>query len=177
MITHNTVSQEAKKIKEILDEGDLIIPGFYKCFWPCLAFVIWMVVWPFIAFCVFGDLQDEAFLLMGFLGFFGFGMSLIIFNARSLYLSLPLTFRKDSKIISMLKGKILSYFFIFIALNVLTGLFMEKSKSGLVFYTFITVGCLSILAVIFGADISRYRLSAFTSALELIKSRKKGGEE
>ncbi|CAK8742619.1 hypothetical protein SODG_005874 [Sodalis praecaptivus] len=46
---------------------------------------------------------------MGFLSLFGFGMSLIIFNARSLYLSLPLTFRKDSKIISMLKGKILSY--------------------------------------------------------------------
>lgn len=175
-ITHNTVKEEAEMLKSIVDSGDIKIPDFWACAWPGFTFVLWLAVWPAFTFGLFTTPSEGTLLAMGFGAFFGFIISIGIFNTRSLYLSLPEPFRKKSKVIAMINNKVMAYLSVFIVINVMAGLMSENSKAGALQYLFPTVVSFCILAFIFSADIGRYRLSAFTAALELIKSRKQGGE-
>lgn len=175
-ITHKTVKEETEILKSIVDSGDIRIPDFWACAWPGFAFVLWLAVWPAFTFGFFTTPSEGTLIAMGIGVFFGFIISIAIFNVRSLYLSLPESFRKSSKIVAMINNKIVIYLSVFIVINVLAGLVSENSKAGALQYLFPTVFSFCILAFIFSADIGRYRLSAFTSVLELLKSRKQGGE-
>ncbi|AIM24252.1 hypothetical protein [Serratia sp. SCBI] len=175
-ITHKTVQEEAKKLKSIFETGDVEIPSFWNCAWPGMLLVVWLVLWPFIAFGILSEPSEGIVIAIGFGAFLGFLVSIAIFNTRSLYLAIPSSFRNESKVFALVKNKIKYYLMTFVVINFFVGCFAESSKAGSFLYTFVTIAAMVILAFIFAADIGRYRLSVFTSVLELIKSRKQGGE-
>ena len=133
-------------------------------------------MWPLIAFGILSEPSEGIVIAIGFGGFLGFLVAIAIFNTRSLYLSIPSGFRNESKVFALVRNKIKYYLMTFVVVNFLVGCFAESSKAGSFLYTFVTIAAMVILAFIFAADIGRYRLSAFTSVLELLKSRKQGGE-
>jgi len=113
---------------------------------------------------------------MGFGGFLGLLLMFLLVNIRSLYLSLPKEFRDSSLVIKLLVRKAKIYIVIFIAINFLSGFILNaEAFTGLLYFA-ITIISGMLLSFMFNADIGRYRLSAFTSVLELLKSRKQGGE-
>lgn len=175
-ITHKTVQAEAEALKSIIDSGDVCIPGFWDCAWPGFLLILWLTIWPAIVFGLFTAPSEGTLIAIGFSVFFGFLINFGIFNARSMYLALPLSFRQSSKIIAMIKKKAIAYLFVFLAFNVVAGLLSDNDKGGALQYLFPTIVTFCILGFIFSSDIGRYRLSAFTSAMELLKSRKQGGE-
>ncbi|WP_368927294.1 hypothetical protein [Serratia marcescens] len=176
-ITHKTVQEEAKKLKSIFETGDVEIPSFWHCAWPGGLLVIWLVLWPLIAFGILSVPSEGMAIAIGFGGFLGFLVAIAIFNTRSLYLAIPSSFRSESKVFALVKNKVKYYLITFVVINFLVGCLAESSKAGSFLYTFVTIAAMVILAFIFSADIGRYRLSVFTSVLELIKSRKQGGAD
>lgn len=175
-ITHKTVQEEAHALTEILNKGDISIPDFWKCAWPGGLLILWLLIWPVIAFGLFGSPNEGIVIAIGMGGFLGFLVSMAIFNARSLYLALPDSFRRESKVLSLIQKKARNYFLTYVGINFVAGCIVENNKAGSFVYTFVTIGAVVFLAFIFAADIGRYRLSAFNSVLEMVKSRKHGGE-
>ncbi|MDY0768562.1 MULTISPECIES: conjugal transfer protein TraS [Serratia] len=175
-ITHKTIQEETRKLKSIFETGDVEIPSFWHCAWPGLLLVTWLVLWPLIAFGILSEPSEGIVIAIGFGGFLGFLVAIAIFNIRSLYLAIPSGFRNESKVFALVRNKVKYYLVIFVIVNFFVGCFAESSKAGSFLYTFVTIAVMVILSFIFAADIGRYRLSAFTSVLELIKSRKQGGE-
>ncbi|WP_440514897.1 hypothetical protein [Serratia sarumanii] len=175
-ITHQTIKEEAAEFKSVLFNNEIEIPSFMSCAWPAMALMMWLILWPVIAFQMKGNIYIGTLMAISISGFAGFLFSIAFFNARSLYLAIPPNFRNKSKVLNLLRCKVKIYLLIFFVMNILGGCWAENSEAGAMLYLFVTIGAMVILAFVFAADISRYRLSAFTSVLELIKSRKQGGE-
>ncbi|WP_199635029.1 hypothetical protein JEM67_00140 (plasmid) [Serratia sp. PAMC26656] len=175
MVTHKIIKDEAAQLKELMDE-QLEIPSFFSCVKPALLLEAWMVLCPLISFFLANQSDSELLSATGMSAFLGLLISVSIVNGRSLYLSLPVQFREHSQVLVLLSKKIKNYAMVFLSLVLILSVLASNSALGSIAYiiplTFFTV----VMAFIFNMDIGRYRLSAFTSVLELLKSRKQGGE-
>ncbi|MGP3159400.1 hypothetical protein ACTVR5_12095 [Serratia marcescens] len=176
MVTHKIVQQEATELKNILNSGDVQIPDFWSCAWPCLALILWLVCIPLVAFGITTGISDDEAFSSIFDAFFGFLLSMMLFSMRSFYLSIPASFRNTSKVLGLLVKKARTYILVAAILNLLCMVFAIRANLGTLGYHVPNIFILCIIGFVFSADIGRYRLSAFTAALELIKSRKQGGE-
>lgn len=176
MVTHKIVQQEASELKDLLKKGEVQIPDFFSCAWPGFVFILWLVALPLIAFGVTtGISEDEAFSSI-FDAFFGFLLFFLFFNIRSLYLSMPAKFRNHSHVLGLLVRKVRVYILVVAISNVICLTFAITANLGTLGYHVPNIFIMVVIGFIFSADIGRYRLSAFTSAMELLKSRKQGGE-
>lgn len=177
-LTHKIIQEESEVLKKHLQDGDVEIPSMWSCAWPGLLLILWLTLWPAFVFDFLTTPSEGTLIAMGFGAFLGVIVFFGMFNFCSIYLSLSINFRETSKVIHVLRKKTIVYFVVFIIINFLTGFLADNSKAGALQYLFPTVVSLCILGFIMSADIGRYRLSAFTSVLELIKSHKQqGGDE
>lgn len=78
--------------------------------------------------------------------------------------------------LELLSKKVKSYAMVFLSLVLILSVLAANSALGSMAYIIPLIFFTVMMVFIFNMDIGRYRLSAFTAALELIKSRKQGGE-
>jgi hypothetical protein len=175
MVTHMTIKSEAAQLRELMGEH-LEIPSFFLCVRPALLLELWMILCPLTSFWLAGQRESELLSATGPSAFLGILLSVSIVNGRSLYLSLPSHFRESSKVLALIRKKVETYARTFAVLVLILSLLAANSALGSMAYIIPLVFCTVMLVFIFNMDIGRYRLSAFTSAMELLKSRKQGGE-
>ncbi|MES4310183.1 conjugal transfer entry exclusion protein TraS, partial [Escherichia coli] len=110
MITHYDIKMEMQKLKEVLSVEGVNIPSLLQVIKPGTYVFLWILLWPtFLRLVsVKSDVRDVGFdicasVMMGFLLF------VAITNGMMLYLAIPDSFRKDSKIINFMYSKSKTY--------------------------------------------------------------------
>ncbi|HGM5003786.1 hypothetical protein I5P72_23000 [Serratia ureilytica] len=175
MITHTTVKNETEKLSKLMVEH-LEIPSMFACVKPAIFLELWMIICPLLSFLLAEQRTGDLLSAVGGGAFLGVIVSFAIINGRSLYLSLPREFRESSEVLLLLTKKIGTYAKAYGILVLMISLSAAYSGMGSLAYLIPLVFCTVMTGFIFNIDIGRYRLSAFTSVLELLKSRKQGGE-
>ncbi|MEN3262947.1 hypothetical protein AAH678_30350 [Sodalis endosymbiont of Spalangia cameroni] len=177
IISQKIIKNETQQLKNLMMKDELEIPSFFNCVKPALFFVLWMILCPYGCFELAGQEVDETLTATGGGGFLGLLLSFGSVSGRSLYLSLPEKFRRSSKVLELFRLKVKIYIIAYAIMIFLFSLLGANSAIGSMAYLFPLVLGTLITVFIFNIDIGRYRLSAFTSVLELIKAHKQGGDE
>nr|WP_256123541.1 hypothetical protein [Klebsiella pneumoniae] len=112
MITNKQILTEVEQLSRLFKDGEADIPSMWNCFWPGLAAMFWLLLWPIAMFSYklfFVELPNAAQMgiaasvLVAFVA--GLFMMLYIVNFRALYLSIPDTYRKQSALCQFIVGK------------------------------------------------------------------------
>jgi hypothetical protein len=173
---HETLRKEAAELKELILNGEVSIPSFWGCVWPGLVIMAWIVICPFITFQMYIDISRDELEAIGAGLFVGGMFTFMIFNIRSLYLAVPKKFRVNSLFLNMLRKKAVVYYSIFfLVVAVASYLSTYTNWKVIIYLPGLGIPFLFIM-IIASADLGRYRMTAFASVLELLKSRKQGGE-
>lgn len=171
MLTHEVIKFETEALADVLKAGNIQIPSLWSCLWPGLLYATGLVVFTFSISQADNLYSNDGAGSIVFNVLLGFMLSLGMFRVRSLYLSIPASFRNDSQVIKMLTGKAQIYFIVYCLLSISIGVFVgSRELSTMIFivpHMFIVV----FMALIFNADISRYHLSAMMSVMGLLKKR------
>lgn len=138
--------------------------------------IVWLVLCAFIAFEMYIDINRDDLEAVGGRIFIGFMFTFLVFNIRSLYLSIPETFRKKSAFLQMLRKKMVIYYFLYLVIVIIASFVATHSSWKIIIYLPTLGVSLLLIMVIGAADLGRYRMSAFASVLHLLKTRKQGGE-
>lgn len=173
---HNTFKNEAEKLKYIISNGNLHIPSFWECVWPGVLMIFWIVICPVIAFQMYIEMYSGDPMIIASGVFVGMLFTVAIFNIRSWYLAIPYEFRVNSIFFKKLKSKLVAYYLVYMLVVPIASYFSTYTTVEAAFYAGPLLISLLLIMFIGLMDISRYRVSAFSSVLELIKSRKQGGE-
>lgn len=175
-LTQKIIQQELEELKKQLIAGDVEIPSLWACAWPGLIIFLWLVFLPYLTFGIYDNYSEDGIQSMGIGAFWGFMLLVITMNSRSFFLSLPVGFRETSKTVRLLRDKGFAYIGFILIIATASAWWAPKANGGSLVYALPMILSSVILLFIFLADIGRYRLSAFTSAMELLKSRKQGDE-
>ena len=103
MITHYDIKMEMQKLKEVLSVEGVNIPSLLQVIKPGTYVFLWVLLWPtFLRLVsVKSDVRDVGFDICAS-GMMGFLLFVAITNGMMLYLAIPDSFRKDSKIINFM---------------------------------------------------------------------------
>ncbi|HGJ5864312.1 MAG TPA: hypothetical protein ACHBZ9_21105 [Arsenophonus nasoniae] len=173
MITHKILSEEAKELKKILKNGEMIIPTFWECCRPALIYWVVMMAWVFFVFNF--TLSGELLLALMFTSFLCFLLFLGITGTRGNYLAIPSDFRRKSICLKGLKKKLKLYIIFYFSTLMAFGLFLKLCVVKLFALFFVVPHLFLIIFIIaiFSIDISRYQLSAFVAIIEQFKDQHK----
>ncbi|TGN40806.1 conjugal transfer protein TraS [Klebsiella oxytoca] len=184
MITNKQILQEVEVLKSKFKAGESEIPKMWRCFWPGLSMLFWMIAWPLIIYGykmyflqVPGKVQTAivASVAIGFAA--GLFIMLNVVNARALYLSIPESFRDTSVLCRFISTKFRGYLFTYLigyaTLIVICSLFVY----GPIYSCILTIVLSFGLMIYMNVDLNRYQLTALTSLLESIKGKKTNPEQ
>ncbi|WP_343091717.1 conjugal transfer entry exclusion protein TraS [Salmonella enterica] len=164
MITHYDIKMEMQKLKEVLSVEGVNIPSLLQVIKPGTYVFLWILLWPtFLRLVsVKSDVRDVGFdicasVMMGFLLF------VAITNGMMLYLAIPDSFRKDSKIIYFMYSKSKTYILLFLIV------FSMVSFMHSILYVFALMITFILFFLVYTIDINRYNLSAIASVIGLFK--------
>lgn len=164
MITHYDIKMEMQKLKEVLSVEGVNIPSLLQVIKPGTYVFLWILLWPtFLRLVsVKSDVRDVGFdicasVMMGFLLF------VAITNGMMLYLAIPDSFRKDSKIINFMYSKSKTYILLFLIV------FSMVSFMHSILYVFALMITFILFFLVYTIDINRYNLSAIVSVIGLFK--------
>ena len=98
MLTHQIIQGEIDELKLVLTEKDLTIPSFWSCIWPGLTFMFWFLLSSYFSYGI-SDFSTglDRISSMVFAAVVGIFSIIATANTRSLFLSLPESFRKKSR--------------------------------------------------------------------------------
>lgn len=172
MLTQEVIREEIEELKTVMANDSLTIPGLWECAKPGVMILVWLAVCPLIAFSLSDAPQMEIISAVGFSAFLGFMILFAITNARGILLSIPKEFRDRSKVMTFLKLKITKYLIVYMLTILIVSFFgaysMDDSLGYLMPMMFVSGG----FAFFFNADISRYKLSAFTEIAKSVSKNK-----
>jgi conjugal transfer mating pair stabilization protein TraG len=96
MLTHQIIQSEIDELKLVLTEKDLTIPSFWSCIWPGLTFMFWFLLSSYFSYGI-SDFSTglDRISSMVFAAVVGIFSIIATANTRSLFLSLPESFRKS----------------------------------------------------------------------------------
>ncbi|HAP6004760.1 TPA: conjugal transfer protein TraS [Escherichia coli] len=164
MITHYDIKMEMQKLKEVLSVEGVNIPSLLQVIKPGTYVFLWILLWPtFLRLVsVKSDVRDVGFdicasVMMGVLLF------VAITNGMMLYLAIPDSFRKDSKIINFMYSKSKTYILLFLIV------FSMVSFMHSILYVFALMITFILFFLVYTIDINRYNLSAIASVIGLFK--------
>ncbi|HCL5662762.1 TPA: conjugal transfer entry exclusion protein TraS [Escherichia coli] len=164
MITHYDIKMEMQKLKEVLSVEGVNIPSLLQVIKPGTYVFLWILLWPtFLRLVsVKSDVRDVGFdicasVMMGFLLF------VAITNGMMLYLAIPDSFRKDSKIINFMYSKSKTYILLFLIV------FSMVSFMHSILYVFALMITFILFFLVYTIDINRYNLSAIASVRDCSK--------
>ena len=153
-----------QKLKEVLSVEGVNIPSLLQVIKPGTYVFLWVLLWPtFLRLVsVKSDVRDVGFdicasVMMGFLLF------VAITNGMMLYLAIPDSFRKDSKIINFMYSKSKTYILLFLIV------FSMVSFMHSILYVFALMITFILFFLVYTIDINRYNLSAIASVIGLFK--------
>lgn len=173
MINNKVICEEVEELKHILSEGEVDIPPFWSCLWPGLVIVVWN------AFCAVISV-DSSFLsskyifdVMIFPCGVGGLIMLGVASARSLFLSVPKSFRLNSYIYRFFGKKILMYALIYMAVVFLFALLNRAYYNEPFPFAFMIILTTFLGGVVMNLDFGRYQLSLLTSAISTFKTSRR----
>ena len=178
MISNKQILQEVERLKINFKNGDVEVPNMWRCFWPGLSIMVWMVGLPLILYGWKMFLLDPpnvartaiaASVVIGFAA--GLFIMLNVVNARALYLSIPESFRDTSVLCRFISTKFRGYLFTYLigyaTLIVICSLFVYGPICSCILTIVLSFG----LMIYMNVDLNRYQLTALTSLLESIKGK------
>ena len=172
MIDNKIIVEETGELKLILSQGKVVIPSFWACLWPGLVIVLWN------AFCAVISV-DSSFLsskfildIMIFPCGVGFIIMLGVASARSLFLSVPKSFRLNSYIYRFFGKKLVAYALIYMVLIFLLAL-LNRAYYNVPFpFALMIISTTVLGGVVMNLDFGRYQLSLFTTVISKFKSNR-----
>ncbi|MDU7483705.1 MAG: conjugal transfer protein TraS [Hafnia alvei] len=175
MITNKIIQQEMDELKHTLKQGDFDIPSMWTCIWPGGLLVIWCEMCAFISYFISGKgryFNVEAGFSFAFCFVMGVILGVGLANGRATFLSVPHSFRCNSKVYSFFSTKLKAYgiFFLFLVLS--SSVFFGILGFGDGFPISLLV-IVVFIGMIMSVDFSRYQLSLLTSTIETFKGDKK----
>ena len=179
MITNKHILTEVEQLSRLFKDGEADIPSMWNCFWPGLAAMFWLLLWPIAMFSYklfFVELPNAAQMgiaasvLVAFVA--GLFMMLYIVNFRALYLSIPDTYRKQSALCQFIVGKAKFYCRVYLLTYVFLIISCTYPVYGAIYSTVLFICFSFCLMQIVNVDLSRYQLTALTSLLETFKTSK-----
>ncbi|EIH0866496.1 conjugal transfer entry exclusion protein TraS [Escherichia coli] len=164
MITHYDIKMEMQKLKEVLSVEGVNIPSLLQVIKPGTYVFLWVLLWPtFLRLVsVKSDVRDVGFDICA-RGMMGFLLFVAITNGMMLYLAIPDSFRKDSKIINFMYSKSKTYILLFLIV------FSMVSFMHSILYVFALMITFILFFLVYTIDINRYNLSAIASVIGLFK--------
>ncbi|EJZ3065835.1 TPA: conjugal transfer entry exclusion protein TraS [Escherichia coli] len=164
MITHYDIKMEMQKLKEVLSVEGVNIPSLLQVIKPGTYVFLWVLLWPtFLRLVsVKSDVRDVGFDICAS-GMMGFLLFVAITNGMMLYLAIPDSFRKDSKIINFMYSKSKTYILFFLIV------FSMVSFMHSILYVFALMITFILFFLVYTIDINRYNLSAIASVIGLFK--------
>ncbi|MBB7528582.1 conjugal transfer entry exclusion protein TraS [Escherichia coli] len=164
MITHYDIKMEMQKLKEVLSVEGVNIPSLLQVIKPGTYVFLWVLLWPtFLRLVsVKSDVRDVDFDICAS-GMMGFLLFVAITNGMMLYLAIPDSFRKDSKIINFMYSKSKTYILLFLIV------FSMVSFMHSILYVFALMITFILFFLVYTIDINRYNLSAIASVIGLFK--------
>ncbi len=164
MITHYDIKMEMQKLKEVLSVEGVNIPSLLQVIKPGTYVFLWVLLWPtFLRLVsVKSDVRDVGFDICAS-GMMGFLLFVAITNGMMLYLAIPDSFRKDSKIINFMYSKSKTYILLFLTV------FSMVSFMHSILYVFALMITFILFFLVYTIDINRYNLSAIASVIGLFK--------
>lgn len=168
-INNRIILQEVAELKKILSEGGAEIPSFWACLWPGLVMVAWNTLCAIIS--VDNDYLSSKYIFRVMI--FPVGVSFMILlgvaSARSLFLSVPRSFRVNSNAYHFVNRKITAYAFIYMLVNLLLACFNRVFYGAPFPFAFMTILATVFFVIVMNLDFGRYQLTALTSLLQSIK--------
>lgn len=164
MITHYDIKMEMQKLKEVLSVEGVNIPSLLQVIKPGTYVFLWVLLWPtFLRLVsVKSDVRVVGFDICAS-GMMGFLLFVAITNGMMLYLAIPDSFRKDSKIINFMYSKSKTYILLFLIV------FSMVSFMHSILYVFALMITFILFFLVYTIDINRYNLSAIASVIGLFK--------
>ena len=153
-----------QKLKEVLSVEGVNIPSLLQVIKPGPYVFLWVLLWPtFLRLVsVKSDVRDVVFDICAS-GMMGFLLFVAITNGMMLYLAIPDSFRKDSKIINFMYSKSKTYILLFLIV------FSMVSFMHSILYVFALMITFILFFLVYTIDINRYNLSAIASVIGLFK--------
>ncbi|EIA6597944.1 conjugal transfer entry exclusion protein TraS [Salmonella enterica] len=164
MITHYDIKMEMQKLKEVLSVEGVNIPSLLQVIKPGTYVFLWVLLWPtFLRLVsVKSDGRDVGFDICAS-GMMGLLLFVAITNGMMLYLAIPDSFRKNSKIINFMYSKSKTYILLFLIV------FSMVSFMHSILYVFALMITFILFFLVYTIDINRYNLSAIASVIGLFK--------
>lgn len=175
MITNKIIQQEMDELKHALKQGDFDIPSMWTCIWPGGLLVIWCEMCAFISYFISGKeryFNVETLFSFAFCFVMGVILGVGLANGRATFLSVPHSFRCNSKVYSFFSAKLKMYGVVFLLLVLASSIFFGVLDLGDGF-PFSLLIIVIFFGVIINVDFSRYQLSLLTSTIEMFKGDKK----
>ncbi|HCN5050632.1 TPA: conjugal transfer entry exclusion protein TraS [Escherichia coli] len=160
MITHYDIKMEMQKLKEVLSVEGVNIPSLLQVIKPGTYVFLWPTFLRLVS--VKSDVRDVGFDICAS-GMMGFLLFVAITNEMMLYLAIPDSFRKDSKIINFMYSKSKTYILLFLIV------FSMVSFMHSILYVFALMITFILFFLVYTIDINRYNLSAIVSVIGLFK--------
>lgn len=177
MITNKQIFNEVEQLKVLFKNEEAEIPSIWKCFWPGLGVMAWLVFWPVVFYSYkFYFLELPSAAQMGvaesvFIAMIvGLFIMIYIANLRSLYFSIPGSFRKESVLCKFVVSKVKRYGQVYLTGYALLIVICTYPIYGAIYSTVLFVLSSFGFMIFISVDLNRYQLTALTSLLQSIKS-------
>lgn len=172
MLTHQIIQSEIEELKQILTHKDLTIPSFWSCIWPGIVCMLWFFLSSYFSYGI-SDLSTglDRIAAMVFAGAVGVFSIIATANTRSLFLSLPESFRKESLFFGFLAKKCKVYgMVVFVIFSCLAFFFAYNGINAIIFIV-VTGFSLILTIMIMNIDLGRYQLATLTSVVESFRNK------
>lgn len=169
-ITNKDIANDVEFVIRELKNTEVEIPSFWQCAAPGVLFFVALILWSTFIWWISptGFSKDSPLLYMSI--FLGFLIFLTTTQLRGKYLSLPPTVQRNSIILKLLKNKACFYCLLWIAVNIVHGLYFGWYQGDLFSVCSVQLSSLIIIWFIAIADLGRYDLSLLSAAIEAWRS-------
>lgn len=166
MLTHKIIQSEIEELKHVLTHQELEIPSFWHCIWPGLVCMLWFLLSSYLSYWLSDYASGlEKITAMVFSGAMGFFSIVVIANTRSHFLSLPKSFRRESKFFNYLSVKCKAYGIFILFLFPFLAFYFASSHLNAIAFSVVTFFSIILTVMVMNIDLGRYQLATLTSVI------------
>lgn len=175
MISNKVIFDEVEELKNVLSQGQAEIPSFWACLWPGLVIVAWNMFSAVVSVDNNYLSSKYIFWVLVFPGVISLMVLLSVVSARSLFLSVPRSYRVHSQVYRFFTRKVVVYALVYMALIITFALYNKAYYASPFPFSFMMFLTTVFLWFIMNIDFGRYQLSLLTSAINTFKTEKLEG--
>jgi len=169
MINNKIIFEEVEELKRVLSQGEVEIPSFWSCLWPGAALVAWNMLCAVISVNHNYVSDRDSFWIVVFSGIVSLMVLLGVASARSLFLSVPKSFRAQSHVYRYFSKKVSVYALAYIVGVLLIALYNRSYFASAFPFGFLLILMTIVMGIFMNLDFGRYQLSALTSVVNSFK--------